>query len=65
MFERLKARRRGPAVMGRHLPEPRPTVMAAVWGIVYFGLPLLALGLLLDFLVQWATGRCVGLWCLW
>jgi len=64
MFERLKARRRELAVMGRRLPEPRLTAMAAVWGFVYFGLPLLALGLLLDFLVQWATGRCVGLWCL-
>lgn len=49
--------------MGHRLPEPRPTLMAAVWGMVYFGLPVLALGLLLDFLVQWATGRCFGLWC--
>lgn len=64
MLERLKARRRAAAVMGQRLPEPRLTAMAAVWGFVYAGLPLLALGLLLDFLVQWASGRCVGLWCL-
>ena len=23
----------------------------------------LGLGLLLDVLVQWASGRCIGLWC--
>ncbi len=50
-------------VMGHRLPEPRPTVWAAFWAFVYFGLPVLAVGLLLDFLVQWGMGRCVGLWC--
>lgn len=63
MFKRLKERRRAQTVMGHRLAEPRLTAMAAVWGIVYFGLPVLALGLLLDVLVQWVTGRCVGLWC--
>lgn len=63
MFKRLKERRRAQTVMGQRLPEPRPTILAAFWGIVYFGLPVLALGLLLDGLVQWMSGRCVGLWC--
>ena len=51
------------SVMGHRLPEARLTVWAAFWAFAYFGLPVLALGLLLDFLVQWATGRCIGLWC--
>lgn len=63
MFKRLKESRRAQIVMGHRLPEPRLTVMAAVWGIAYFGLPVLALGLLLDMLFQWLTGRCIGLWC--
>lgn len=63
MFKRLKERRRAQTVMGHRLLEPRLTAMAAFWGVVYFGLPVLALGLLLDMLVQWITGRCIGLWC--
>lgn len=63
MFKRLRERRRAQTVMGHRLPEPRPTAMAAMWGLLYVGLPVLALGLLLDFLVQWVTGRCIGLWC--
>jgi hypothetical protein len=27
------------------------------------GLPVAVLGLVLDVLIQWATGRCRGLWC--
>jgi hypothetical protein len=51
------------SVMGHRLPEPRLTAWAAFWAFVYFGLPVLAAGLLLDVLVQWGMGRCVGLWC--
>ncbi len=52
-----------PSVMGHRLPEPRLTPWAAFWVFVYFGLPVLALGLLMDTVVQWISGRCVGLWC--
>lgn len=51
------------SVMGHRLPEARLTPWAAFWAVVYLGLPVLALGLLMDVLVQWFTGRCVGLWC--
>lgn len=63
MLERLKAKKREQFVMGYRLPEAKLTLWAAFWGFVYFGVPVLALGLLLDVLVQWFTGRCVGLWC--
>lgn len=63
MDERLNAKRREQSVMGHRLPEARLTPWAAFWAFVYFGLPVLALGLLLDVLVQWVSGRCVGLWC--
>lgn len=34
-----------------------------LWVLVYFGVPVVLLGLLLDLLVQTAFGWCVGIWC--
>jgi hypothetical protein len=50
-------------VMGYRLPEPRPTWQAALWMVVYLGLPLLLLGTLIDLAIQLTTGICTGLWC--
>lgn len=50
-------------VMGHRLPEPRPTLMAVCWVMLYLGIPVLALGLLIDLLIQMTTGQCTGLWC--
>ena len=49
--------------MGHRIPEPRLTWMAVLWALVYLGLPLLAVGMLVDALIQLATGVCTGLWC--
>ena len=50
-------------VMGYRLPEPRLTCQAALWMVVYLGLPLLLLGTLIDLAIQLTTGICTGLWC--
>jgi hypothetical protein len=50
-------------VMGHRLPEPRPTLMAVFWGMVYLGIPVLSIGVLLDGLIQMTTGQCTGMWC--
>jgi hypothetical protein len=50
-------------VMGYRIAEPRPTLLAACWALIYLGLPVLLLGMLLDLLVQLITGYCTGLWC--
>lgn len=63
MLQRLLAKRRDQTVMGHRIEEPRLTLLALMWCLILFGLPILALGILLDFLVQWATGLCIGLWC--
>ncbi len=63
MLQRLLARRRDQTVMGYRLEEPRPTLVAAMWACLILGLPVCALGMLLDFLVQWTTGLCTGWWC--
>ena len=50
-------------VMGHRLPEPRLTWQAALWMVVYLGLPLLLVGTLIDLTIQLTTGICTGLWC--
>ena len=55
-------------VAGYALPPPRPTVWAALYLLLYLGLPLLAvlflvdLGLYLGFTLL--LGRCYGIACL-
>lgn len=63
MLQRLRAKRREQTVMGHRLEEPQLTPMALMWALLYFGLPTLAVCLLLDFLIQWVMGECIGLWC--
>ena len=63
MLERLKNKRAQQTVMGHRLEEPRLTLWATFWALVYLGLPVAVVGLVLDGLIQWATGQCLGLWC--
>ncbi len=63
MLQRLLAKRRDQTVMGFRLEEPRLTLIALMWVLIYLGLPVIGFGLLMDFLIEWATGSCVGLWC--
>ncbi|MEY3579760.1 MAG: hypothetical protein RI984_864 [Pseudomonadota bacterium] len=63
MLQRLFAKRSDQTVMGYRLEEPRITFIALMWFLLYVGLPVIGLGLLMDFLIEWATGSCVGLWC--
>ncbi len=48
----------------QRLAKPRLTRAALFWLCVYLGVPFVGLGVLADGLVQWLTGRCTGLWCL-
>lgn len=51
-------------VMGHRLPGPRFT-LTAIWLVfLWIGIPILAIGGLLDLAVQLVTGTCTGLWCL-
>lgn len=51
-------------VMGHDIVGARLTATGVFWLAVYLGLPVLVLGNLLDLLVQWSLGWCVGLWCI-
>jgi len=63
MLNKLRLRRKEQTVMGHRLEEPRMTLMVVLWALVYVGLPLMAVGSLIDLGVQMVTGRCVGFWC--
>lgn len=63
MLNVLRTRRKNQTVMGHRLEEPRLTLWVLLWGLVYLGLPLFALGLLVDALMGQITGSCAGLWC--
>ncbi len=46
------------------IPGARLTFAGAVLVLLYLGLPVAVVGNLLDFLVQWWLGWCIGLWCI-
>lgn len=45
------------------IPGARLTGAGLLLCLLYLGLPVLVLGNLADFLVQWWFGWCVGFWC--
>ena len=51
-------------IMGHDIPGARLTAAGMFWLTVYLGLPVLVIGKLLDLLVQWGLGWCVGVWCI-
>ena len=57
------ARAKLQTVAGHKLPEPRITPMAIWLAFLWVGLPVLAVGGLLDVIMQLAFGICTGLWC--
>jgi hypothetical protein len=46
------------------IPRARPTPLGLLLAALYLGLPAVVVGGAIDLAVQWATGRCIGLWCL-
>jgi hypothetical protein len=57
------ARAKVQTVAGHRLPEPRITLMAVWLVFLWAGVPVLALGGLMDVIAQAAFGVCTGLWC--
>jgi hypothetical protein len=57
------ARAKIQTVAGHRLPEPRITPMAIWLAFLWVGLPILAVGGLMDLVMQLAFGICTGLWC--
>jgi hypothetical protein len=58
-----QASRQTHRIRGLDLDKPRPTAAAWVLIMLYFGVPAMLIGALIDIVIQWASGDCVGLWC--
>ena len=50
-------------VLGHDIPKPRLTAAGIGYLLVYLAIPVMIAGNLLDFLVQWMFGWCIGIWC--
>ncbi|MEQ1781493.1 MAG: hypothetical protein ABMA14_09045 [Hyphomonadaceae bacterium] len=50
-------------IAGHRLPEPRITPTAIWLAFLWVGVPILAIGGVLDLVAQLAFGICTGLWC--
>ncbi len=57
------ARTKIQTVAGHRLPEPRITPMAIWLAFLWVGVPILAIGGLMDLVMQLVFGVCTGLWC--
>jgi hypothetical protein len=56
--------KRPQTILGHTLPEPRLTFAGLALLLLAATVPIAIIGSLLDLLVQWLFGVCVGLWCL-
>ncbi len=57
------ARAKIQTVAGHRLPEPRITLVAIWLAFLRVGVPILAIGGMLDLVMQLIFGLCTGLWC--
>jgi len=61
---RFRTRERTPQrVLGHDIPKPRLTAAGIGYLLVYLATPVLIAGNLLDFIMQWLFGWCIGIWC--
>lgn len=52
------------SVHGHVIPEPRITLRGCLLIVAWVGVPVFAIGALVDLFVQLVFGVCTGLWCL-
>lgn len=64
MINLLPKREKPQAILGHDIDKPRITGAGWLLICLYLGVPAMMLGALIDLLIQLATGRCVGVWCL-
>lgn len=64
MIKRLFTREKFQPILGHDIDKPRITLAGWFLVLLYLGVPAMALGGLLDLVVQQLTGECIGVWCL-
>lgn len=48
----------------QEIPGARLTATGVALCVLYLGVPVALVGNLVDLLVQWWFGWCIGLWCI-
>ena len=64
MIKRLFTREKFQPILGHDIDKPRITLAGWFLVLLYLGVPAMMVGGLMDLVVQWLTGECVGVWCL-
>jgi len=64
MIKRLFTREKFQPILGHDIDKPRITLAGWCLILLYLGVPAMAIGGLIDLIVQQITGECVGVWCL-
>lgn len=64
MIRRLFTSEKFQPILGHDIDKPRITAAGWLMILAYLGVPAMLAGGLLDLLVQWTTGQCLGVWCL-
>jgi hypothetical protein len=64
MIKRLFTREKFPPILGHDIDKPRITATGWLLILFYLGVPAMIVGGIIDLALQWFTGQCVGVWCL-
>ena len=64
MIKRLFNREKFQPVLGHDIDKPRITAAGWLLVVLYLGVPAMLIGAAIDFVVQWITGDCLGVWCM-
>ena len=64
MIKRLFTREKFQPILGYDIDKPRITAAGWLLLLFYLGVPAMAIGGIIDLVLQWFTGQCVGVWCL-
>lgn len=63
MIKRFTSRKPPPLVAGHDIGPPRLTAAGWLALFRYLAVPAMLLGAVFDFVIQAASGQCVGIWC--
>lgn len=64
MIKRLFTREKFQPILGHDIDKPRITLAGWFLILVYLGFPAMLIGGVIDLIVQWISGECLGVWCL-
>lgn len=64
MIKRLLKREKYLPILGHDIDKPRITAAGWLLILLYLGVPAMLIGGAVDLIIQWLTGQCLGVWCM-